>query len=188
MILPYNWKEKLKPSNIRNTINENSAVMSIIAAVVAIVAIAFIVRNFFHTPNYGPTTAYYYDTSDGSVQVLPRSKYPPLIGKTGKPTLVWAIYYSCSSCSDKQLAYLEKYTSQAKAAMKQFQQQANNPKSKGMPPNFAMMQMAMAGGGMLVRSPQKGSKWYPLESPQGMQVATPPACPSGGLLKACNPE
>ncbi|MCL5946258.1 MAG: hypothetical protein M1472_05320 [Planctomycetes bacterium] len=187
MILPYNWKEKLKPANLRNTINENSAVVSIIAAVVAIVAIAFIVRNFIQTPNYGPTTAYYYDTSDGSVQVLPRSKYPPLIGKTGKPTLVWAEYYTCSSCSDKKLAYLEKYSPQAKKAMEQLQAEANNPKTKGMPPNFAMMQMAMAGGGMLVRSPQKGSQWYPLESPEGMRIATPPACASG-QLKACNPE
>ncbi|MDA8377050.1 MAG: hypothetical protein M0Z50_08330 [Planctomycetia bacterium] len=187
MILPYNWKEKLKPSNLRNTINENSAVMSIIAAVVAIVAIAFIVRNFFHTTQYGPTTAYYYDTSDGSVQVLPRSKYPPLIGKTGKPTLVWAEYYSCSSCSDKQLAYLEKYSAQAKKAMEQLQQQQRNPKNKGEPPNFALMQMAMQGGGILVRSPKKGSKWYPLESPQGMQIATPPSCTTG-QLKACNPS
>ncbi len=169
MILPYNWKEKMNFSDIRQAINKNATVAGIIAAVVIIVLVANIIRQM-GPRTYGTGEAYYYNTATGAISIHSAAKYPPLIDpKTGKPTLVLAMFYTCSSCKNKKLIYLQKYTRQAQAMIK----------NRGV---TALQKLGVAG--MLVRSPAKGSQWYPLNSPQGQRIATPPNC---AKLKPCSP-
>ncbi len=189
MILPYNWKESLKPANLRDTINRNSAVVSIVAVVVIIVVLALSIRSFMGGGSTigAPSRAYYWDTSNGTLHVRPMTVYPPLTGSTGKPTLVQAFFYTCGSCSDKKLAYLQEYSQQAKAMLDQMIKagQAGKP-GAGFGP---MMQEAMmAQNSILVRSPVKGSPWVPRNSRLGEQIAMPPPCPSSAKLKFCSPN
>lgn len=170
MILPYNWKEKLNFSDIREAINKNAAVAGIIAAVVIIVMVAYLIRQMGPVTYGGMGKAYFYNTATGAISIHSAAKYPPLIDpKTGKPTLVLAMFYTCSSCNNKKLIYLQKYTRQAIALIKE-----KGPR--------ALMKIGIAG--MVVRSPAKGSQWYPLNSPQGQRITTPPNC---AKLKPCTP-
>lgn len=188
MILPYNWKESLKPGNLRDTINRNSAVVSIVAVVVIIVVLALSIRSFLGggSTTGVPSTAYFWDTSNGTLHTRPMTDYPPLIGATGKPTLVQAYFYTCGSCADKKLAYLQKYSPQAKAMLDKMIQSGKAGKPQGFSPMAEEAMMSQ--NSQLVRSPAKGSPWVPISSPQGQQIITPPACPAGGMLKICMPN
>lgn len=188
MILPYNWKESLKPANLRDTINRNSAVVSIVAVVVIIVVLALSIRSFMGggATTGVPSNAYYWDTSNRTLHIRPMTDYPPLTGSTGKPTLVQAYFYTCGSCADKKLAYLQKYSTQAKSMLDNMLKGGQAGKPGGFSP---MAQEAMMSqDSVLVRSPAKGSPWVPMNSPQGQQVTTPPACGAGGILKICSPN
>ncbi len=204
MILPYDWKDKLKPSNLRQTINENAAVMSIIAVVVVILTIAYLVHEYVYhpLPNASTALSYYYDTSDQKLLALPANQYPPLIGKTGKPTVFLAICYTCSTSAHKKIAYLEKYSEEFKSAMEKMlkiQASFNNGTSGVSPDNQAVQQQmqqlqmqlrtaTQMGGAMLVRSVKPGSHWYPTQSPEGQRICTLPPCPNGGKLRYCVPH
>jgi hypothetical protein len=185
MILPYDWREKLKPSNLRNTINENSAAVSIVAAVIAVLAIVYI---FHNTAGGGGTVAapkaYYYDTSTHQFYTYRSSRPPPLKNASGKRTIVLAYMYTCSSCGNRKRAWLQKYSKQARAAMIKM---LNSKPVPGKPPAPPPIETPIFGTGILVRSPEKGSKWYPIQSPQGQQIAQLPKCTSG-TAKICMPD
>ena len=185
MILPYDWREKLKPSNLRNTINENSAAVSIVAAVIAVLAIVYI---FHNTAGGGGTVAapkaYYYDTSTHQFYTYRSSRPPPLKNASGKRRIVLAYMYTCSSCGNRKRAWLQKYSKQARAAMIKM---LNYKPVPGKPPAPPPIETPIFGTGILVRSPEKGSKWYPIQSPQGQQIAQLPKCTSG-TAKICMPD
>ena len=184
MILPYDWREKLKPSNLRHTINENSAAVSIIAAVIAVLAIVYIFRNSVNGGGTGSAPmAYYYDTSTHQFYTYRSSRPPPIKNAQGKRTIVLAYMYSCSSCGNRKIAWLQKYSKQARIALKKM---LNYKPAPGKPPGPPPMEAPMFGTGILVRSPAKGSKWYPIQSPEGQQIAQLPKCPTG-TAKICLP-
>ncbi len=189
MILPYNWKENLRPGNLRDTINRNSAVVSIVAVVVIIVVVALSIRKFMGggAASGVASTEYFWDTSNHTLHVRSAAHYPPLIGSTGKPTMVLAYYYTCTNCGDKKIVYLMKYSPQAKAALEKMKQGGPPGQQGGMGP-MAYMAIMQQPDSMLVRSPAKGSPWVPENSQAGIQVTTPPACPGGGYPKECVPH
>lgn len=185
MILPYDWREKLKPSNLRNTINEYSAVVSIVAAVIAVLAIVYIFHNTVGGGGVGTAPkAYYYDTSTHQFYTYPSSRPPPLKNASGKRTIVLAYMYTCSSCNNRKIAWLQKYSKQARAALKKI---LNYKPTPGQPPGPPPMEAPIFGTGILVRSPAKGSQWYPIQSPEGQEIAQLPKCQSG-TAKICMPD
>ncbi len=184
MILPYNWRESLKPSNLRNTINENSLAVSVGAAVIAVLAIVWIFRQATGVGgNMSIPSAYYYDTSTQQFYTYPSSRTPPLKNSAGKRTIVLAYMYTCSSCGNRKIAWLQKYSSQAQKMLQQMLHAAPKP---GQPMMAPPMESPVFGTGILVRSPAKGSPWYPIQSPEGQQVARLPPC-SSGTGKVCLP-
>jgi len=184
MILPYDWREKLKPSNLRQTINENSAAVSIIAAVIAVLAIVYIFHNSVGGGGTGAAPkAYYYDTSTGQFYTYRSSRPAPIKNAQGKRTIVLAYMYTCSSCGNRKIAWLQKYTRQARKALEQM---LNYKPVPGKPPAPPPMEAPMFGTGILVRSPAKGSKWYPVQSPEGQAIQQLPKCTSG-TAKICLP-
>jgi hypothetical protein len=185
MILPYDWREKLKPSNLRTTINENSAAVSIVAAVIAVLAIVYIYHSASGGGGSGKSPmAYYYDTSTQQFYTYRSSRLPPLKNAQGKRTIVLAYMYTCASCKNRKIAWLEKYTKQARAALMSMLNAKPKPGQNPGPPPFAA---AMYGSGILVRSPVKGSQWYPINSPQGNAIQQLPRCPSG-TARICMPS
>ncbi|HTV47234.1 MAG TPA: hypothetical protein VMG59_02200 [Phycisphaerae bacterium] len=176
MILPYNWKEWLKPEPMRESMTRNSAVIGIIALVAAIVALAFIIRQIF-PPHGGPVPqCYFYDTSNGTVSVRPQTDYPPLIGSTGQPTVVYAIYLTCSTCENKYLAYLQKYTP---ASQQMLNHTLSGKASTSYQGTFSV--------GFLVCRPDDTSNWYPAGSPEGLQIIQSKPCPNNQPPGPCLP-
>lgn len=183
MILPYGWREKLKPSNLRSTINENSAAVGIIAAVIAVLAIVYIFRSSVGGGIGSAPMAYYYDTTTHQFYTFHSSRLPPLKNAQGKRTIVLAYMYTCGSCGNRKIAWLQKYSRQARIALQKILNYKPTPgKPMGPPP----IEPPMFGTAIVVRSPAKGSQWYPILSPEGQQIAQLPKCPKG-VAKICLP-
>jgi hypothetical protein len=181
MILPYDWKEKIKPGNLRNTINENQMVMSIVAVVIVVLAIVWCIHVWFPSRGgSGPMMGYYIDLSNMKVTKKPLGQLAPLTGATGKPTVVQVIYYSCDGCKTKQPLYYEKYTPQAQAELRQAK--------KSDKPNLLPMAEMQASSGALVSLPTKGAKWYYVSSPEGQRIVTQIHCAGKGTYSICSPH
>ncbi len=183
MILPYDWREKLKPSNLRQTINENSAAVSLIAAVIAVLAIVWIFRSTVGGGVGTAPMAYYYDTTTHQFYTYRSSRPPPIKNAQGKRTIVLAYMYTCTSCGDRKIAWLQKYSRQTRKALQAMLNYKPTPGKPFLPPP---MEAPIFGNGILVRSPVKGAQWYPIQSPEGQQITQLPKCPSGNA-KICLP-
>jgi len=172
--------------SIRQNLNKNPFIAGGVLVVIIIVGLAFAIKSIIGPSGPPiPKYAYYIDEETGEESTQSINEIPPLVNqKTGKPTLVRASYYSCGNCKkDRKLAYLEKFTPQAKEVL----EKARKATSEGMPP---MEDMSVHMRGYFVRSPQAGSNWVLAESEQGRQVTSAIACPNGDNtnLKLCLPE
>jgi hypothetical protein len=176
MILPYNWKERLRPEPIRESINRNTAVIGVIALVVAIVALTFIVRQFFPRPTGQTPQVYFYDISNKTTTIGPKTNYPPLIGSTGQPTVVYAFYFTCSTPENKYLAYLEKYSPQT-------QQMLHNTVNGSAQIN----NQRTTSPDILVCLPSDTANWVPVNSPEGLKIIQLQPCPEGHMPQQCLP-
>jgi len=175
MILPYNWKERLRPGPVREAMNRNSAVIGIIALVAGILALAYIIKQFF--PSGGPLPqCYFYDTSNGATSVRPITDYPPLTGSTGQPTVVYAIYLSCGNCDNKYLAYLQKYTPTS-------QEMLNHTLTGSVSMNY----QGRSPVGFLVCAPNETSNWVEAGSPEGLKIMQEKLCPNNQSPQPCMP-
>ena len=177
--------------SVRDKMNKNQKPFVIGGIVIVCLAIGLIVWEMkpVSAPP-PPSTHYFYDTANGSITTEPISALPPLKGTTGKYTLVRAYMYTCTTCGDKKIGYLMKYTPQAVAA-KQYLAQ---PESPNMTPQQSMAYFASRGSyesaipnGTYVRLPKKGSHWYPLMSAAGTAIAKPISCPGNSAGKPCLP-
>jgi hypothetical protein len=178
-------------SGIREKINENQKPFVIGGVVMVCLAVGLLIWELkpVSAPP-APSSYYFYDTSNGSITAEPVTAISPLKGAGGKDTLVQAFFFTCSTCGDKKIGYLLKYTRRAKAAKAYLE----HPPSAAMTPQQSMQfnsslskyQVAVAMG-TLVRLPAKGSHWYPLASPMGVRIAAKPRCSSTALAKACLP-
>ena len=108
----------------------------------------------------GTVMDYFYDEESHEVVVRGASEIAPLIGKSGQPTLVRAVYYTEGGDGVRKLAYLEKYDEPTKAALERQVHQGSGDPGGGM----------MPGNGKLVRGPEEGAKWVPAFSEQGTAV------------------
>ena len=176
---------------IRDKMNQNQKPFIIGGIVIVCLALGLLVWELKPAGAVAaPNSYYYYDTSNGNITTEPATAIPPLKGASGKDTLVRAFMFTCSTCSDKKVGYLMKYSPQAKAA----EQYLAHPPSDTMTPQQAMQyngtlsqyQMAVANG-TLVRLPKKGSQWYPLMSGPGTAIAKPIQCPGNSMGKPCLP-
>lgn len=182
MILPYDWKEKIKPGNLRQTINENSMVMSIGAVVIVVLAIAWCVHVMFPgQASVGNRDAYFIDTTNGAVSVKPAGTLVPLKGSTGHLTVVQVIYYSCNDCHTKTAAYYMRYSKKALQAMQQMRSGASGK-------NAMPLMVEVQYSGQEVSLPSKNPQWVPASSPQGGQIMAARGCPAGHFFKLCLPS
>lgn len=122
---------------------------------------------------------YFIDTSNWALLVRPKADVPPLIGATGKPTVVRAVFFTYTSCKNKKLLYLLKYTPTEQKILMRLQHHHGGDKSL-----FAIEMQTILG--TLVRLPVKGSHWFLANSPTGQRIMTPPA-DSGRPAHFCNP-
>jgi hypothetical protein len=116
--------------------------------------------------------AFYVDEETGEEVARPAEEYPPLIGKSGKPTLVRVVKFTCDDEKTVTTAYYEKYSDEAKRLL----EQKDNPHA----PDIAFR-------GLLVRSPEKGSPWVPQTSGPGAELLSRVKCDDPKKLRIVGP-
>ncbi len=178
-------------SGIREKMNENQKPFIIGGIVMVCLALGLLIWELkpVSAPS-APSSYYFYDMSNGSITTEPATAISPLKGADGKDTLVQAFFFTCSSCGEKKIGYLLKYTRRARAAKALLAQPPGGAMTAQQSMQFnsslSKYQVAVAMG-TLVRLPAKGARWYPIAGPAGSQITSPPRCSGSGLAKACLP-
>jgi hypothetical protein len=100
----------------REAMQGNQTAMGVIAAIVLIIAVALITRSGASAPG-SATSRWFYDLQTGELYVESTQGLPPL-AREGASEGVLAHVYGCGDCSQDNIdiAYLEKYSEEAKAA------------------------------------------------------------------------
>ncbi len=179
-------------AGIRTWLNRNQKWLAIMVVIV-LAGILWWVWHSIQTP--APVSAassyYFYDTSTRQVSVRPATELPPLKNAAGKRTVVRAVFITCTSCGNRQLGYLLKYTAAARSAKKYL----DNPPGKGAPQNeigqFASevptLKLQVANG-TLIRLPKTGAHWVYAQSPQGTAIIRKVTeCPGHRYARTCVP-
>lgn len=122
----------------RNWLNNNSAMVTILAVVILILSLAFII--FTNRPqSYVPRVidVYYYDLNAKQLFVDKSDKYAPITAPSSADSLGARAYvFSCGDCGDESqrfVGYLEMYTKEAKAMLEN--PQPMNPDDPGIYPD-----------------------------------------------------
>jgi hypothetical protein len=162
--------------------NNNSAVVTIMAVVILILSLGFIIiqaRPRSYTPRI--VDVYYYDLGTGQTYLAKSNEIPPIPAPSGKLG-VRAHVFSCGDCSnpsDHFIGWLEMYTREAK-------EQLTNPQppDPNGPPAYDVWER-----GHLVRAPDV-DKWVPANGEEGFKImeAMQTKCGSGGQPRPCFPN
>lgn len=151
--------------NIRNALNKNSIVTSIVLIVVIITLLIYGAYYMGYLGSGGGHTqasskVFYFDEENGNIEIRSATELPPLAGRSGNPTLVRAHFFTTSTDSAKKLMYVERYTPEGKAALE--------ATGTGQPLSNAGMEALRSGP--QVRAPEPNSPWYFQNTPEGQAI------------------
>jgi hypothetical protein len=146
-----------RTTGLRQWIREHQAITLAITLILTISAILYAV---FYSRPHNEATFDFIDEETGQLSAQPITAVPPLLGRSGKPTVVRAIYAGAQNSAGRKLLYLEKYRSDAKVYMEEYHRSS----TKG-PPNVPHPETAV-----WVRLPEQGSAWVPRDSEAGQQI------------------
>jgi hypothetical protein len=142
---------------LREQINRHPAIAGVVVAAI----VACLIYYMFRNPRGGTPDGDFIDETTGQTYVMPISALPPLPGRDGNLTVVRAYYSAPSGDQPRRILYLQKYSPETKAYLEQYLKEGR----KGQP-QFPDPQTAI-----LVRKPDPGSPWVPLETPEGRAIA-----------------
>ncbi|MCE9591069.1 MAG: hypothetical protein K8S99_11150 [Planctomycetes bacterium] len=186
----------------RAWLDKNSAMVTIVAVMALLVSLVYIFmysRGGEVTP--GPRMQYFFDLGakvnnplDALFPALD-SEVPPIRGAIsgakmpdGSEAGVGAQVFACGSCADKSklfIAYIEKYTPEARAKKLNPQHEEVGPSlGPDMGPNF----LAMDQGHLVSTAEDRGAHWIEFMSPEGqrLRMMVNEKCPKGDLVR-CMP-
>ena len=179
-------------SDIRKWLNDNQKWLAAVLVILIAGILWWMWRSTRATPRVAAATKYYfYDTSTRQLSVHPADELPPLKNAAGKAVIVRAVFLTCTSCGNRKLAYLLKYTAAAQAAEKYL----IHPPGSGAPQSevgqFAAQVPTLkveVADGTLIRLPTPGSKWVGKLSPQGAAILQQASkCPGNQYAQPCLP-
>jgi hypothetical protein len=155
-----------------------------LAAVIAILALAgFLAVRFFRQDNGITEKAFFYDLSEQKLFTGPRSKVPPIKGIKGpEEDGVRAVVISTNGhATDKytwRIAYLEKYSPEAKRQLERAQ-------ASGSPPELSRTEILAH---RFVKR-LNDTRWFPMDSAEAEQIVTEWAVPGpdGTSPLVCTP-
>lgn len=180
---------------IRDWVNNNSAVVTILAVVMLVISLGVIIMNSTGNRSGQITKMYYYNIQTGKFFVASSSELAPITTESGPDTGVRAYIYGCGECPSGLagltldearnqgvfVGYFEKFSPKAKAALLA---EANDPEG-GMLAFEALEQ------GQLFQIPGT-DRWLPSNTMQGMemrdQMVSRMQCPEGQSPKLCFPR
>ena len=161
---------------IREWMNQNSAVVTVAALALLILALVLLFSQCRSggVPQ-GTGEAYYYDTETGDYFVGDATAVPPITSQAGNPA-VRAHLFTCGDCAnegERFVGYYEKYSDSAKQAI------------EADPESMAAYE-AYIQGRLFSRD---GSRWVPAESPEGYEIMQSLECSDGSTddLQYCAP-
>jgi hypothetical protein len=142
---------------LRQWISERPVLTSALALIVIAGAIVYTVR---HAHPHDEATFDFIDEETNKPSIHSIDAVPPLIGDSGKPTVVRAIYSGPPGSDGRKILYLEKYSDASKAVMEKYHEEHQH----GPPP---IPDPATA---VWVRLPLPGSPWVTRDSTQGHRI------------------
>lgn len=167
--------------SLREFANNNSAIVTLGAVVLLVIALGAIIMQTRGGSSGGVIDVYYYDLNTGQLFSGPSDQLAPIEAPSGpyngKPGGVRAFVFSCADCDDESthfIGWLDMYTPEAKQAM-------TNP-GAGMGPSFELYEQ-----GHLVKGVDD-ENWVPANDEGGFRVMEniSTECP-GSRPKPCYP-
>ncbi|MFA9477795.1 hypothetical protein ACERK3_05745 [Phycisphaerales bacterium AB-hyl4] len=182
--------------NVREWLNNNSAVVTIVAVLVLCFALAFIIWN--NTPTRpGPIDIYFVDLNTGELFVGKNNEHPPIQAPSdneGEYNGVRIHMYSCGDCPSRLqgrsvedlasdgvfVAYYERYTDEARQALQRDMTESS--------PEDEMRYYEVIEMGQLVRSPER-TEWVSINSEAGYRLMSRfgDRCDRGDTPSICRP-
>jgi len=151
---------------IRNALNQNRIVGS---AALVLVILAMLMYTVWSLGYFGrhasrdaatPTKAFFMDEETGEISVHPANEIPPLLGKSGKPTVVRAFFFTASTNAARKMVFLQRYSLEAKQAM--------DASHNGQ--RLSPEEMSLVVRGPQVRAPEPNSPWHDLATLEGQAI------------------
>lgn len=189
----------------RDFLNNNSALVTILAVVVLVISLGVIIMQTRGRGPMGPIDLYFYDLKTGKLFIAKSDQIPPIDAPGGpletpqgpKPAGVRAHVFACGECpsldgmtadqvaqTGAYIAYLEMYTEQAKQMMTQAAQAAQGGGQAAPPP------MMMDPTEQTLVKRVEDTSWQQMYSQPGYMLADQAVkdCPDGTPAKACRPD
>jgi hypothetical protein len=141
----------------------------------ALLYYVFVARKAGESKLGNPNYNFFVDEETGEESVHPNSELPPLIGASGKPTVVVAVKWACQDGSNVKTVYLQRYTPEALE------------KLRAMGPDDLNRSNVMTEGEQL-RDPSPGSSWVSASSDAAAQLRTPQECADKKPMAAYYPD
>lgn len=176
-------------SDLRSWVNRHSGIATLAAIVLVFASVGVMANNLLRNPTYQPVDVYFYDLNTGELFVDKSDVIAPIAapsdtGNEREPSGVRAFVYSCTSCADEAsrfVAWLEKYTPSAKAALEAPVEEL---------PEDELMDMTMAfERGHLVKG-VNDRRWVLAESERAFKImeSAHTRCGDDAIPVQCRPE
>ncbi len=175
---------------IRELINRNSSVTTIVALVLLFLALIVVFSTFGGNRQGALRSQWYYDLESGERFEDDFMKVPPFETTSGG-TGVFALIYSCDDCDDdSEIAFLRKYSDSAKLRKEEYDRKMREAMESEQPMPPAML--PGMGGGMWEREQLVSRidpiQWVPIDSMEGRHIFSEwrNAC-GGKKVNICRP-
>lgn len=166
---------------IRETLNKNPGITTGVTAAIILIALVFIIWQAGGGGGVGAAQAKsFYSVDDGKTFFVDDAEKIPPFEHEGK-TAVRAHVYTCDDGKTKQVAYLERYTDQAKKVMEKMRSGEVTDQQI-----MAMEEIQMTG--ILVKAPGTGDKGWVRQIDQAASAIVTPKCPEGAQIRWVMPE
>jgi hypothetical protein len=159
---------------IRETLNENPKVTTGVTAAIVLIALVFIIYQLLPGRGVRIPTEAYYTVDDGATYFADDIQKIAPFDHDGKPA-VRAYVFKCGD-GKPFVAYLERYTPEAKKKAEQIRDQMKNADPNTPPPGPQYEEIMMTG--VEVKKPG-GKQWVRQMDYQRSQAVTSVTCPDG---------
>ena len=160
--------------NIRQWLNENSALSTVIAVVMLVCALGYLVMSNTQSGPRGPKNYWFYDLEDKELFAASIESVAPIEAPSGGEG-VRAFVYGCGDCEDLQIAWLQKMTPRGKAQKEHQDKIMKEEGIKGggfMGPDQYMFQQLISKGDKI--------RWLPTTIPEAHKIQQADRnCPDG---------